>query len=179
VAELCSQLTTKGEPCRKRAVKGSDRCAAHLGRTGRHTLLTPSVADQLVTMLRAGNYLEVACRAVGVHRNTLAEWLRRGRVARVGDEDYAQLVERVDQALAEGEVRNVAHIAATARDNWQAAAWLLERGYPERWGRVSTRYRLPPELPPEENPATPARTGLDPFAEVDELAAKRQARSSV
>jgi hypothetical protein len=179
VTELCSQVTVKGKPCRKYAVAGSDRCAAHLGRAHRPSVLTPALADNLVTMLRAGNYIEVACRAVGVHRRTLSLWLARGRAGAPGDEVFAELAERVDVALAEGEVRNVAQIAAAARENWQAAAWILERSYPERWGRVSTRFRLP-DKPPEELPTTPAAgTGtIDPFLEVDELAAKRSSKTS-
>jgi hypothetical protein len=175
----CSATTAKGAPCRKTAMRGHELCAFHLGRGGRPTLLEPDVIDRLEQMLKAGNYLEVALRATGVGGATFRDWMRRGRTSRApGDELYRELVERVDLARAEGEVRNVAQIASAARDNWQAAAWILERSYPERWGRVSTRYRLPPELPPEEDAATVRVSAeLDPFAEVDELAAKRRART--
>ena len=111
---LCNQLTAKGEPCQRRAVAGYDRCATHLGTARKRTLLTRELADQLVVMLRAGNYLEVAARAVGVHRHTLADWRARGRSGAPGDEDFVELAERMEKALAEGEARNVAQIA-TAR----------------------------------------------------------------
>jgi hypothetical protein len=161
-------------------MRGHELCAFHLGKAGRKTLLEPDVIDRLEQMLKAGNYIEVACRAVGVPGRTLREWMQRGRRSDApGDELYRELVERVETALAEGEVRNVAQIAQAARDNWQAAAWILERSAPERWGRVSTRFRLPPELPPEEDASLPpARRELDPFTEVDELAAKRRARTT-
>ncbi len=32
-------------------------------------------------------------------------------------------------------MRDVAVIATAAKENWQAAAWRLERKFPERWGR--------------------------------------------
>jgi hypothetical protein len=37
--------------------------------------------------------------------------------------------------MAEAEMRDVALIAQAAKENWQAAAWRLERKYPARWGR--------------------------------------------
>jgi transposase-like protein len=161
---LCSQTTAKGKPCRNRAMDGSDRCSSHLGRSHRPQTLTPEMADQIAAMLRAGNYVEVAARAVGVHRNTLHEWLRRGRE---GDPAYAGLYERCEQARAEGEAAHVAQIARAGRESWQAVAWLLERQYPERWARPSQRAG--------DEPAT-ADPADDPFAEVDELAEARRRR---
>ena len=173
----CTQTTHQGTQCRNNCVPGFDRCVSHLGRVGRHTLLTPELADNLLAALRAGAYLHVAARAVGIRRETLADWMRRGRE---GDAPFAELLTQIEEAQAAGEVRNVATVANAARENWQAAAWLLERGYPERWGRVSTRLRLP-DKPPEEQATPPPASALtdrdDPFIEVDELARKRQKRA--
>jgi hypothetical protein len=74
-----------------------------------------------------------------------------------------RLQEALDQALAEQ--RLVAVIAAGARSNWRAAAWLLERQYPERWGRDRAK-GLTAETGGED----------DPFREVDELAEARRRR---
>jgi hypothetical protein len=41
----------------------------------------------------------------------------------------------VKRAEADGEMRDLALIAKAAEDNWQAAAWKLERKYPAKWGR--------------------------------------------
>jgi hypothetical protein len=164
---LCSELTARGRPCRKHAVEGSDKCQFHLGRAGRKTLLTPELAEQLVAILRAGNYVEVACTAVGISRRTFAEWMRRGRTFKPEDEPYRRFRERAERARAEGEVRNVAQIANAATTSWQAAAWMLERQYPDRWARVSQREK--------EEPTSPADlTDEDPFREVDELAERRR-----
>jgi hypothetical protein len=100
--------------------------------------------------------------------------MRRGRTGLPADEPYRELRERIHQAQAEGEVRNVAQIAKAATDSWAAAAWLLERQHPTRWGRVSTRLRL--EAADDERDAPVNVDTDDPFAEVDELAERRRAR---
>jgi hypothetical protein len=172
VRPLCTATTATGAPCKNRAMEGSDRCVSHLGRVGRRTLLTSEVAEQLVAMLRAGNYLNIALRAVSVSRQTFHDWMRRGRSDDPGDAEFKLLRARVEQARAQGEARAVAQIAQAGATSWQAAAWLLERQYPDRWGRVSVRLRE--DEPP---PQAPAEGSDDPFAEVDELAEARRRRN--
>ena len=141
---LCSATTKRGKPCGNEALPGSDRCHVHR----RVVVLDEAAVAQLIQMLRAGNYLEVAARAAGVPLTDLPD----------------DLLEELEGARAEGEVRAIAQIARAAMDTWQAAAWLLERQYPERWSRPATRA--------EEKPVVPA---LGPDG-VDELAGKRAAR---
>lgn len=154
---------------------GSDRCSAHLSLVGRKPSITPEKIDLLIAMLSAGNYVETACRAAGVPRRTFDDWVARGASTKPKDALYHDFRQRVSEARAKGEVRNVAAIAAAASESWQAAAWMLERQYPERWGRVSVRFR--DEAPPSEQPVTPATDDDDPFAEVDELAERRRTRA--
>jgi hypothetical protein len=52
-------------------------------------------------------------------------------------------------------------VARAARSNWRAASWLLERRFPERWSARSRDELVP-------------LAGDDPFAEVDQLAARRR-----
>jgi hypothetical protein len=67
------------------------------------------------------------------------------------------------------ERRLIALVATGAKTNWRAAAFLLERRYPERWAPVR-RSAMEPE------PVLPASDGDDPFREVDMLAARRRVR---
>jgi len=173
-SQPCKETTANGTPCKNSVVPGLDRCSIHSRGTqiGRPSKLTPDVADQIVAMLRAGNYVGVACHAARVARRTFGDWLNRGLSSRPEDAPYREFRERVEQARAEGEVRNVTAIAKAAVESWQAAAWLLERQYPERWGRPSSPQRR--EAPPDETPVAED----DPFAEVDELAERRRSRTS-
>lgn len=163
---LCTATTLAGNPCRQYVMEGSTMCSAHTPGTGvgRPTKLNDKTAEAIVGVLRAGGYPQVAARAAGIHPEVLATWLRRGDPAGTEPRDapYRRLRVRVEQAKAEGEQRNVALIARAAGTNWQAAAWLLERQYPERWARPSQREK-------DEGPPT----ATDAFAEVDELAQRR------
>jgi hypothetical protein len=81
-------------------------------------------------------------------------------------EDEQHVQELLGRVLREE--RLVGLVAAGAKTNWRAAAWLLERRYPERWA---------PVRPQEEPEPAPVGVGADdPFAEVDQLAARRRAR---
>jgi hypothetical protein len=80
-----------------------------------------------------GNYIETAAAYAGIHKTTLYDWLKKGANSKSGK--YREFSNAVDKAMAEAEIRDVALIAQAAKENWQAAAWRLERKYPARWGR--------------------------------------------
>lgn len=132
----CSQLTRRGDPCRNPALAGSSRCWSH------RVVVDEQAVAQLAALLRAGNYPAVAALATGVPLDALPN----DALAEIG------------RARAEGEARGIATIANAAGENWQAAAWLLERQYPERWGRPAVRSA---EEPP---PAPPVSDSLDELA---------------
>jgi hypothetical protein len=166
---LCSARTAKGLPCRRLALHGLEVCSIHAGApVGRPTKLDGPMADRIEQVLRAGAYMETAATVAGISYGQFKEWMKRGDPAgrERRDAPYRELRVRVEQARAEGEARNVGIIARAANENWQAAAWLLERMYPDRWARPSQREKGP------ETPAAP--TPGDPFAEVDELALRRR-----
>jgi len=104
----------------------------------RPTKLTPAVEERIARAIRAGNYPEVAARHAGVHPSTYYRWLERGGLDGDAPEDdpYRRFRAEVERALADAEAAEVALIAQAARSgSWQAAAWLLERRHPDRWGR--------------------------------------------
>jgi transposase len=101
---------------------------------GRPTKLTPELQAKICDAIRAGNYLETAAAFAGINKTTLHRWLRRGANAHQGA--YHAFSRAVDKAFADSEARDVALISkAAAEGSWQAAAWRLERRFPERWGR--------------------------------------------
>jgi hypothetical protein len=103
---------------------------------GRPTKLTRKIIDDFIIALRAGNYLETAAAYVGVSKQTLFNWLRRG--ARGQEKICVEFLDSVKKAQAESEIRDIATIVAASKTTWQAAAWRLERKHPGRWGRKDT-----------------------------------------
>ena len=95
--------------------------------------LTQEIIDDIVIALRAGNYLETAAAYVGVSKQTLFNWLRRG--ARGQERICVEFLDSVKKAQAESEIRDIATIITASKTSWQAAAWRLERKHPDRWGR--------------------------------------------
>lgn len=77
---------------------------------------------------------ETAASYAGINKTTFYAWLRRG--ARESRGLYHAFSEAVEKAHADSETRDVGLIAKAAADGvWQAAAWRLERKFPDRWGR--------------------------------------------
>jgi hemerythrin superfamily protein len=105
---------------------------------GRPSKLTESRMEKLIEALRSGNYRIDACRAAGIHYNTLLAWEKKGESQKSGE--YIDFLDALRRAEAEAVVSNVKIInkAATGGD-WRAAAWFLEHKYPNNWARLDKR----------------------------------------
>lgn len=102
----------------------------------RPTKLTQEVQDRIMQAVQAGNYLETAANFAGIDGSTMRRWVQKGD-APSAPEPYRSFCTALKSARAAAEVRSVALIQQAATGGtWQAAAWYLERSYPERWGRT-------------------------------------------
>ncbi len=97
---------------------------------GSSVRLTPAVRDRILELVRDGNFKTTAARAVGIPHSTLGTWLQK---AREGAEPYASFARDLEVARAESEANALATIKSAAPKSWQAAAWFLERAFPDRW----------------------------------------------
>ena len=122
---------------------------------GRPTKLTPEVQTTIVNALAAGTYLETAAKAAGINQDTLHSWLVNGARCKSGIQK--EFSEAIKKALASAEIRFGATIALASQYQWQAAAWMLERRYPDRWGRIDRH-----EVTGEGGGAIEIRVRFDP-----------------
>ncbi|HEY1697967.1 MAG TPA: hypothetical protein VGG39_37665 [Polyangiaceae bacterium] len=96
------------------------------------TKLSPELQEKILLHLRVGAYVETAAACAGIHKDTFYEWMKKG--AR-GQQPYVAFAQAVTRAVAESESRDLATILKAATTQWQAAAWRLERRFPEKYGR--------------------------------------------
>lgn len=95
--------------------------------------MTPQAQERICKALRVGTYRKTAAAAAGIGEKTLYTWLTRGEIEKSGA--YHDFVEAVSLAEAQGEAALVAIINAASKLDYRAACWILERKYPDRWGR--------------------------------------------
>ena len=101
----------------------------------------PTIGDRIVTWLQAGSFVETAAAAAGISKQTFYNWLARGARAEAEREEPSlwAWARRIDQAQAEAELGLLGMVLGAAKSGaWQAAAWYLERKFPERWRRRET-----------------------------------------
>jgi hypothetical protein len=93
--------------------------------------MTPERVRAVLDGLRLGLSRTIAANAVGISKSTITNWAARSETFR------AQL----EQAEAEAERMLIGLIVAAAAKklptSWQAAAWILERTRPDRYGQRS------------------------------------------
>lgn len=105
----------------------------------RPTKFTPETISRLVEGLSQGNTRAVSCKLAGITVTVFCKWMKLGKADPASP--YAELVSSVEKAEAEATARMVARVMAAADTSWQAAAWYLERKYPESWSRDSVHIR--------------------------------------
>jgi transposase len=92
----------------------------------RRTKYTPETVKKITDAIRLGAAYEDACNYAGISPDTLTRW--RDQYA-----DFAEQIKKAEGAATVGWLTKIEDAATNG--NWQAAAWKLERRYPDRYGR--------------------------------------------
>ena len=115
---------------------------------GRPTKLTTELTEEIAKYLRAGNYIETTAALVGINRDSIYECLKRGAAEqerlmknprariRKREQIFVEFSDTVKKAQAQSEAMLVGLVGKAAEKNWTAAAWRLERKFPDKWGRT-------------------------------------------
>ena len=103
--------------------------------------MKPKLTEELIEVMcglkAKGMHNKDICMAVGIHEATLYRWLNKpsARLHRVLSEEFKKVEARYKQELLD----TIRGAALAKRQYWTAAAWLLERKYPDEFGRPETR----------------------------------------
>ncbi len=165
-------------------------------RKGYYPKFKPKTKKALLEALSAGATQKRACFLAGINRTTLYSWLKKGR-ERPGSK-FHKFFLKVKEIEAREEINNLALIRKAAQGGnkynetkvvlseqkgrelttvtkttlptWTAAAWILERRFPEDYGRDRKDFlgdRTPDEVASEVKAALDALQGSVPDVEQD------------
>lgn len=124
----------------------------------RPTKFTPPIQARILTALRAGATYKLAALTGGISYDLLNDWMNKGRRATRGAFfQFFQAMQKAEAERVDEWLKIIRHAAMTG--TWTAAAWLLERLYPDEYGR--TRKEAAPSLPKEPPDATSPPTEAD------------------
>ncbi len=112
----------------------------------RPTKLTPEVQARLVHAISVGASYKDASAYAGISYQTFLNWRKRAlkiveRMEKLDDEPeevadpFVEFFDRIKRAQGEAAVKWLTAINKAAHRDWKAAAWSLERRYPESYGR--------------------------------------------
>ena len=93
--------------------------------TGRPPVITPEVIEAILRTIRLGLHADRAAMAHGISPSTLRNYKRRN----------PSFATQVKEAETGAESTFLSRIMAHTDRQWTAAAWMLERRWPERWAK--------------------------------------------
>jgi hypothetical protein len=107
--------------------------------------INDALIDAAVYAVTQGASIESAAGYVGISRATMFDWLGIGRReleaapdldhVSPGRHPYARLASEIYAAFDQFKVTLLGSIQQHGKENWQAHAWLLERKFPDEFGR--------------------------------------------
>jgi transposase len=102
-------------------------------KTGRPSKFVPEAAAVVVKYVRKGCPRQFAANAAGLGRSTLQRWLARGKKEDTGEfRDFWDAIKKAEAKVVFDRIQRIND--AADKGTWQAAAWWLERRYPEEFG---------------------------------------------
>jgi len=99
-------------------------------------------------MVRAGNYLSVACAANGITMQTLYNWVNFGESGKPGSRRYKDFFVAVHEAEAMAHAEGLDNLKVYGAGDWKAVAWWLQHRFPKLWSEKGAAQALPPSLDP-------------------------------
>ena len=95
-----------------------------MAKVGRKTKLTPEVQEELAKIIGAGHTHKSAYEYVGIDQNTFYRGMKKG--------EFGDIIKRAESKAKIGFVERV---KKASEDTWQAAAWMLERRWPDEFAQ--------------------------------------------
>jgi hypothetical protein len=96
--------------------------------------LTPEIQKRIDDNVALGLTYTLAAESSGITYKTFNEWLKKGRNSTSGE--YFEFSQHINKCNAEGALKLLQRLnEASEAGNCQACMWILERRFPEEFGR--------------------------------------------
>ncbi|MGH9751648.1 MAG: hypothetical protein ACREA2_02605 [Blastocatellia bacterium] len=100
---------------------------------GRPSKLTPAMSRRIILGVSLGLSYQRTCDLAQIPYRTVRRWILRGEQEQAGK--FWRFCQAIKKAEAAGVIVCLTRIHKAAEDDWRAAAWFLERRFPEAWAR--------------------------------------------
>lgn len=108
---------------------------------GRPPKINQDIIKRIADHIEQGSYADTASALAGISRSTFHQWAKRGARAILAREEGKEVMESeylyvaFSDAIqkAEAQYQSTALTAITKAKSWQAAAWRLERRFPDKY----------------------------------------------
>jgi len=130
---------------------------------GRKSLLNAKLQREICSLLKAGNTIKTCADACGISQRVYFEWAER----------HPHFAQATTRARGKARVKLVKVLVDASALDWRSAAWLLERGFRDEYGKA---WRDEPDLQPGPGEPTNVIVNVQRDAESDaavELFGKR------
>ena len=98
-----------------------------------YKLLDEFKRQRLIDAIKLGSFIEHACAYAGITSRTFRKWRE---LADQEVEPYLSLFEEIRLAESESILRRIGRIEKAGSEGaWTADAWILERKYPDKFGK--------------------------------------------
>jgi transposase len=94
---------------------------------------TPEVVKRVTDAIKLGATYELAAAYAGIAESTFYDWQAK-------KPEFSEQVKAAEGTAAVGWLARIEQAASAG--NWTAAAWKLERRYPEQYGRTVSDHRI-------------------------------------
>lgn len=110
-------------------------------KTGRETKLNKEMIAEISSYIELGFTIKDTCEAVGIEQSTFFNWKNQGKLDKENGikSEFLEFLESIKKGKHKIKQLMLSKIVQAANENWNAAAWWVERNFPED-------YSLKPEL---------------------------------
>jgi hypothetical protein len=108
---------------------------------GRETKFNEEIREEILSYLKLGFTIKDTCEAVNISTETFFQWKKQGKTDKNNGikSDFSDFSDSIKTAKHSVKKFMLSKIVQAAKENWNAAAWWVERNFPEDYSKLKRR----------------------------------------